>query len=123
MNKIHFKILVFIGIVAMLQACVDDFLELEPKTNLLEANAYKTEQDAFLAMTAVYDAQHVFNWNFVPIQSDIFSDDAFTAGEPGGGMGQWQDQETSLLDAENGASRDLWNRCYSGIYRANFLLS
>jgi hypothetical protein len=120
MNKIHFKILVFIGIVAMLQACVDDFLELEPKTNLLEANAYKTEQDAFLAMTAVYDAQHVFNWNFVPIQSDIFSDDAFTAGEPGGGMGQWQDQETSLLDAENGASRDLWNRCYSGIYRANF---
>ena len=104
----------------LFQSCVDEFLELEPKTSILEANAYKTEQDALLAMTAVYDAVHVVNWNSVPIQSDIFSDDAYTAGEPGGGMWQWQDQETSLLDAENGASRDLWNRCYSGIYRANF---
>lgn len=120
MKTIKYSVLLLIGITVALQSCVDDFLELEPKTSLLEANAYKTEHDAYLAMTAVYDAQHVNNWNFVPLQSDIFSDDAYTGGEPGGGMGQWQDQETSLLDAENSAARDLWNRCYSGIYRANF---
>jgi hypothetical protein len=103
-------------------SCADEFLELEPKTNKLEANAYKTEEDAFNAMIAVYDGLVVQPWNFVPIQSDIFSDDTYCGGEPGGGMWQWQDQEIGIMDPENGASGDLWNRCYSGIYRANMFL-
>ncbi|OFY54554.1 MAG: hypothetical protein A2Y87_05330 [Bacteroidetes bacterium RBG_13_46_8] len=106
----------------MILSCADDFLNLEPKTNLLEANSYKTEQDAFAALVSVYDAYTLQNWNFVPLQSDIFSDDAFCAGEPGGGMWQWQAQEMSVIDAEQGASSDLWSRCYSGIYRANMFL-
>lgn len=100
-------------------ACSDDFLDLEPKTNKLEANSYNTEQDAFNAMAAVYDALVVQPWNYVPLQSDIFSDDAFCGGEQGGGMWQWQDQEIGIIDPENEAASALWNRCYSGIYRAN----
>lgn len=119
MKKINI-LLLFAGMFMTFQSCVDDFLELEPKMNVLEANAYKTEDDAFNAMATVYDALHVQNWNFVPIQSDIFSDDAFCAGEPGGGMWQWQDQEIGIIDPENSAALELWNRCYSGIYRANF---
>jgi starch-binding outer membrane protein, SusD/RagB family len=108
---------------AMMVSCADDFLNLEPKTNLLEANSYKTEDDAFAALVAVYDAYTLQNWNFVPLASDIFSDDAFCGGEPGGGMWQWQDQEMSIIYPENGAASDLWNRCYSGIYRANMFFS
>lgn len=119
--NIH-KFFIFYLLITGVLSCTPDFLDIEPKVNLMEANAYKTEDDAFNAMVAVYDALHVQNWNFVPIQSDIFSDDAYTAGEPGGGMWQWQDQEISIIDPENGASSDLWNRLYSGIYRANLYL-
>ncbi|HDJ33685.1 MAG TPA: RagB/SusD family nutrient uptake outer membrane protein, partial [Bacteroidetes bacterium] len=47
-------------------SCTKDFLELEPKTGQVEANYYKTEEQAFLALTAVYDAYALQNWQFVP---------------------------------------------------------
>ncbi len=115
-NKIFFFAIMLL---ISFNSCSDDFLYLEPKTNKLEANTYNTEQDAINAMVAIYDALVVQPWNFVPIQSDIFSDDAFCGGEQGGGMWQWQDQEIGIIDAENSAAGTLWNRCYSGIYRAN----
>lgn len=101
-------------------SCGDDFLELEPKLSVTDASAYETEADAFTAMVAVYNCLVVQPWNHVPTQSDIFSDDAYTGGEPGGGMGQWQDQEISIIPTENAAALDLWGKLYSGIYRANY---
>lgn len=102
--------------------CNDNFLEIEPKMNRTEANAYQTEEDAMQAMVAVYSAMAVQPWIYVPMQSDMFSDDCFTAGEPGGGMMQYQEQERSTVTPENAAAMDLWNKCYSGIYRANLYL-
>jgi hypothetical protein len=83
-------------VVASFSGCSDEFLELEPKTAKSEANSYKTETDALEAMVAVYDALAVQPWTFVPLQSDIVSDDLYTGGEPGGGMGQWQEQEFTV---------------------------
>lgn len=103
-------------------ACTKDFLELEPKTGQVEANYYKTESDAFFALTAVYDVLSVQNWAPVPIMSDIWSDDAFCGGGDAGDMRQWQDMEQNIMDAESGASSDLWSRCYSGLYRANLYM-
>jgi hypothetical protein len=103
-------------------SCSKDFLELEPKTGQTEANYYKTEDQAFLAVTAVYDAYSVQNWQFVPVMSDIYSDDAFCGGSDATDMSQWQDMEMFKMDPENNSSADLWNRCYSGIYRANIYL-
>lgn len=120
MQNSIYKILFALGITAVVAACSDDFLEVEPRVNQLEANSYKTEEDAMEAMVAVYNALAVQPWNHVPLQSDIFSDDAYTGGEPGGGMGQWQEQEMSIISLENAAATDLWNKLYSGIYRANF---
>lgn len=117
-----FIITSFITASFYLLSCSNDFLDVKPKVKKSEANSYKTEVDAMEAMVAVYDALAVQPWNFVPLQSDIFSDDLYTGGEPGGGMGQWQEQEQSIISQENAAARDLWNKCYSGIYRANFYL-
>lgn len=103
-------------------SCSDSFLELEPKTGQVEANYYKTEEQALLAVTAVYDAYSVQNWQFVPTMSDIFSDDAFCGGSDAGDMSQWQEMERFVMTPENNSSKDLWNRCYSGIYRANLYL-
>jgi hypothetical protein len=122
MKKNILTLIFFSGLITGIMSCSDNFLDITPKLNELEANAYITEDDAFEALTAVYDALAVQNWNYVPAQSDIFSDDLYTGGEPGGGMGQWQEQERSIITPENGAASDLWNRCYSGIYRANFYL-
>jgi hypothetical protein len=104
--------------------CTKDFLELEPKTNQMEANYYKTESDALYALTAVYQALAVHNgYEFLPISSDIHSDDAFCGGSNASDMVQWQQMESSGMTAENVTAEKQWSRCYSGIYRANLLLS
>lgn len=103
-------------------SCSDSFLELEPKTGQVEANYYKSEDQALLAVAAVYDAYSVQNWQFVPTMSDIFSDDAFCGGSNISDMSQWQEMEMFAMTPENGSSSDLWNRCYSGVYRANLYL-
>ena len=121
MKKIRYIAYVAVVIFGMV-ACTKDFLELTPKTGLVEANFYKTESDAFLALVGVYDALTVQNWQFIPIMSDIFSDDAFAGGADAKDMSQWQEIEQSQMNSANGSATDLWNRCYSAIYRANLYL-
>ena len=53
--------LFFLAVMVAGSSCTQEFLELEPKTGQVEANYYKTEGDAFLAVTAVYDAYSVQN--------------------------------------------------------------
>lgn len=112
----------FVALVFLQVSCSKDFLELEPKTGQVEANYYQTEEQALLAVAAVYDAYSVQNWQFVPTMSDIFSDDAFCGGANINDMSQWQEMEMFKMTTENNAAADLWNRCYSGIYRANLYL-
>jgi hypothetical protein len=117
------KLIIALSLIGFLQACTTDFIELSPKVSKLESNAYITEDDAFLAMVAVYDVLSVQNWVFSPIMSDIKSDDAFCGGDKGGNdMIQWQEQEQFNISPENSSINDMWNRCYSGIYRANLFL-
>lgn len=123
MKKKILYITTFLILAFVQYSCTDEFLELEPKTGQVEANYYKTESDAFLSVVGVYDALSVQNWQFVPIMSDIFSDDAFAGGSDANDMRQWQETElNSAMPLENQAAFDLWNRCYSGIYRANLYL-
>ncbi len=122
MKKRIFKTVSLLAIALATFSCSQEFLELEPKTGQAEANYYKTEGQAFLALTAVYDAYSVQNWQFVPVMADIYSDDAFCGGSDASDMSQFQEMESFAMTAENGAARDLWNRCYSGIYRANLYL-
>lgn len=112
----------FLALTLGTTSCSQSFLELEPKTGQAEANYYKTENEAFLAVTAVYDAYAVQNWQFVPVISDIYSDDTFAGGANVNDMSQFQEHEMFNMTAENGAAADLWRRCYSGIYRANLYL-
>ena len=103
-------------------SCSQSFLELEPKTGQVEANYYKNESQALLALTSVYDAYSVQNWAFAPTMADIYSDDSFSGGSDATDMSQFHEIEQFAMTAENGAARDFWNRLYSGIYRANLYL-
>lgn len=120
-NKLIYS-LSFFALVLVLVSCSEDFLELEPKTGQVEANYYKNEEQALLALASVYDAYSVQNWQFVPTMSDIFSDDAFCGGSNISDMSQWQEMEMFKMVPENNSASDLWNRCYSGIYRANLYI-
>ena len=122
MKKNLIYVIPFLALALGNTSCSKSFLELEPKTGQVEANYYKSEEQALLALTAVYDAYSVQNWQFVPTMSDIFSDDAFCGGSNISDMSQWQDMEMFAMTPENNSSSDLWNRCYSGIYRANLYL-
>jgi len=122
MKKIIFSIAITLGFISF-NSCTKEFLELEPKTSVMEANAYKTEGDALLGLTAVYDAFSVQNWQFIPLMADIRSDDVFAGGDASGtDMVQWQDMERFGMDGDNASAGELWNRCYTGIYRANQIL-
>ncbi len=122
MKKIIYSLVLTIGLIG-LNSCTKDFLELEPKTSVMEANAYKTEADALLGVAAVYDALSVQNWQFIPLMADIRSDDVFAGGDASGtDMVQWQDMEKYDMDADNASASELWSRCYTGIYRANQIL-
>jgi starch-binding outer membrane protein, SusD/RagB family len=117
-------IITIIVLLAGVQACKKDFLELEPKTNQMEANYYKTEADALNALAAVYQAMAVHNGlEFVPITSDIQSDDAFCGGASATDMVQWHQIENSVMTPESSTSLGQWTRCYTGIYRANTYLA
>jgi hypothetical protein len=122
LNKLY-KLLFILVIIAGFNSCADDFLDLEPKINKLEGNSYKTENDAMLAMAAVYKAHSASNGlENVPINSDIYSDDAYAAGEPGGGMWEsWQPIEIGIIPPETGSNL-LWQKFYQGVYRANTYL-
>jgi hypothetical protein len=122
MKRSQLYIIAFLALVITASSCSKNFLELEPKTGQVEANYYKTEAQAFLGLTAIYDAYSVQNWVFIPVMSDIYSDDAFCGGANVNDMSQFQEIEMFNMNAENNAARDLWNRCYSGIYRANLYL-
>lgn len=122
MKKSQLYIILFLALIISATSCSKSFLDLEPKTGQAEANYYKTENQAFLALTSVYDAYSVQNWEFIPVMSDIYSDDAFCGGANVNDMSQFQEIEMFNMTAENNAATDLWNRCYSGIYRANLYL-
>ena len=122
MKKSIIYSLFFLAVMVAGSSCSKDFLELEPKTGQTEANYYKTEYDAFLAMTAVYDAYALQNWQFAPTMADIWSDDAFCGGSDASDMSQWQDMEKFQMEPENNTSADFWSRCYAGVYRANLYL-
>jgi hypothetical protein len=118
------KLILAICLITFFQACTTDFIELTPKVSKLESNAYITENDAFLALAAVYDALSVQNWSFAPIMSDIKSDDAFCGGDASGtDMEYWQEQERFTIPLESAAAVNMWNRCYSGVYRANLFIA
>ncbi len=122
MKNIKINLLAILALMLGLVSCSDEFLELEPKTGQVEANYYKNETQALLAVAAVYDAYSVQNWQFIPTMSDIYSDDAFAGGSDVTDMAQWQDMEMFKMEPENNSAADLWNRCYAAIYRSNLYL-
>ena len=119
---LYISLIMVVG--SVFQGCKKDFLELQPKTGLSDETYYKTETDAFRAVTSIYDALSIQNWAIVPLMSDIWSDDEYKGGSAASDMqeyGNYEYQNSQATDVNT--SLNLWTKCYMGIFRANLYLS
>lgn len=123
----YLKILLAFSIIAIagfISSC-DDFLNVEPLDQRVESNFYQTEQDAQEALVAIYD---VLQWNTVvgfhvpEMLSDIASDDAFAGGASRNDAPNIIEMDKHNIRTTNGEVHGLWQKYYTGIYRANKFL-
>src|SRR5690606_37881989 len=101
-----------------------NFLDKEPMGVVSSANFLKTESQAILATSAVYDAaawrfsQEVFEW----FLGDVVSDDAEKGGESAADWAELQQLKDFRANAANSISFARWSEFYQGIYRANVVI-
>ncbi|MEP6802918.1 MAG: RagB/SusD family nutrient uptake outer membrane protein [Flavobacterium sp.] len=106
----------------VLGACSTDFLDTEPSTIKVEENFYKTPNDAYQGLVAIYDVLQREAYGGPLLISEQASDDCF------GGYGVADAQadvewDRFLFVTNKDMNTDVWKNSYLGIYRANILLA
>lgn len=127
MKKRYFKSTVaIVAIMLVLGACKKDFLELTPKGTALEDNFYKNETEVMQGVIAVYD---VMQWGTtggytmkMPLLSAA-SDDCFAGGSNASDQPNWVAYDNFNMDSRIGPQGGLWSKNFTGINRANLILS
>lgn len=119
-KQIYNLILVFA--LTIIVGCDDDFLTLEPTSQMTAGSFYKNSDDMYKALIGAYD---VLQWpaygdNCVELVSDILSDDS------GAGGGSASDNQTlQVLDNYTYSAEtcpNLWSKFYAGVYRSNIVI-
>lgn len=111
---------------SLLGACGKDFLELQPRGSQLEDNYYKNQDEVFRGLIAVYD---VMQWGtsggytMKAALMTVASDEAGAGGSDASDQPNWVAYDNFTLDPFKGPQVGLWQKSYSGIYRANLLLT
>lgn len=123
-----YKISILAITMAFLGGCSDEWLnDIEPQGKLLEVNYYQTEQEIKNGLVAVYsmfkNQYWQGSWSGWYIYASFPSDDAVAHG---GGRADrpefWAVDDYTVTPITEGI-KQLWDRSYYGIYRANVLLS
>jgi hypothetical protein len=125
MKKKH---LVYIAALALgtqlLDACKKE-LNVNPQSRVTTDQFYKTPADAFAGLVAVYDRFGFQTGGLYDKASimDVAGDDQLTGGGNATDINDLQVMQNYTLSSTSGPEAYLWSRGYSGIYRANVLLS
>lgn len=109
-----------------LGSCNKDFLELEPRGSDLEDNFYKNEEQVYQGLVSVYD---VMQWGTsggytmkMPLLT-VASDEAHAGGSDASDQPGWVAYDNFTMTSFVGPQGGLWSKNYTGVYRANLLLS
>src|SRR5690606_38808867 len=112
-------------VAAQVVSSCDDFLELEPRGTQLEENFYRNQDELFQGLVAVYD---VLQWGTsggytmkMPLLTAA-SDEAHAGGSDASDQPSWVAWDSFTLDPYLGPQAGLWQKNYTGVYRANLLL-
>lgn len=109
-----------------LNSCSKDFLDVKPKGTALEDNYYRNASEAFNGLVAAYDP---LGSNCGGTYSDKVgllnsaSDDCYAGGGSSSDQPNWVAFDNFTLDPSVGPQGDFWSRNFTGVYRANVLLS
>jgi len=117
-----------LGISMAFSSCSDDYLNVEPQTEVLDNNFYQTVDDAEMALVGCYDGYQRTSANgnlSFYVTSEILSDNMF------GGTGNTDGRGYQALDrfditqspSDNNLFNGTWADYYAGIFRCNVLLS
>ncbi len=121
------QLAIYLSIICILAGCGDNLLEKPPYGILTDENYYKTEEDAFSALTAVYSyfggeegggSLEVMGYEF----ADIASDDCLKGGESDNDRPFVNDIAFYRALSNNQNIERWWMYIYRGIFRCNALL-
>lgn len=116
---------VLIGGLMVTASCNKSFLELEPKGTELEDNFYKNQEQVFQGLVSVYDVLQWGNSGGYTMKMPLLSaasDDAYAGGSDASDQPSWVAYDNFTLDPLRGPQLGLWQKNYTGVYRANLVL-
>lgn len=118
----YFSLIVLIA----LASCSKEWLEVEPRGTTLEANYYNNAEEAFSGLVAAYDPLGMEWVNIYASKVGLLNsaaDDCYAGGAAYGDQPTWEAWNSYTLDPGNGPQESFWGRNFTGINRANTILS
>ncbi len=127
MQNIKLRTSKFLFLVFLLTSCSDDFLDLKPLDQEVTTSFYKTEEQAMQALISVYDVLGYdetpgISWAPFITVSDILSDDSYAGGGDANDGMEEDELNKFNIPTTNILAHAIWNKNYTGIYRANKLI-
>lgn len=123
MKKLAIKFLA-VGLLS-LGSC-DNFLEVQPATEINESTFYRTPADAYSALVGCYDGlQKVWTDGIsFPVATAVLSDNAFggTGNADGFGYQMLDEFDKNRSAADQSLFRTNWEAYYRAVYRCNVLI-
>jgi hypothetical protein len=122
-NLIYFSVLVLVFTAV---SCSKDWLDVKPKGTTLEDNFYKNADEAFAGLVSVYDPLGTEWVNTYASKVGLLnsaSDDCYAGGASYGDQITWEAWNSYTLEPAVGPQDSFWGRNFTGVNRANTLLS
>lgn len=125
MKNNYIKYTLIFTLALVVSACSKDYLNVEPKGTLLEENFYQNADDALEGLIAIYDQVGGTSGGYINKFTATLaaSDDHFAGGGSATDVNNLQVISNYTLDPATGPQGELWDRGFSGVFRANVLIS
>ncbi|UII26692.1 RagB/SusD family nutrient uptake outer membrane protein [Fulvivirga maritima] len=120
----YIKLSLLVAAMFVSGSCSDDFLDVDPVASKLEINYYQNQEEAYAALVAAYDPVGWIGSNYVSklFATNVASDDFNAGGGSSSDQPDIQAMSNYSLNEARGPQGELWNKGYSGIFRANILM-
>lgn len=125
MKRENFKYILIFVFALTAASCGKDYLTVDPKGTQLEENYYQNADEALAGLIAVYDQIGGTSNGYInKFTANLSaSDNHFAGGGNATDVNNLQVWSNYTLDPATGPQGELWDRGFSGIFRANVLIS
>jgi len=123
-NKKIKSLCIGLQILVLTASCSEEYLEVDPNGTALEENYYQNEDEAYIALVAVYDvmAKQSKGLDNMIVLLNSGSDDHYAGGASATNAIEFQSFSNYTI-SESTVHKSYWSDFYEGIFRANTLLT